>query len=60
MISETLKNVLSLKADQDKITFTLKFEITPKGFIDFRTVDFFRSRIRVEENLAHETLAKKP
>ncbi len=49
---------MSLKEKQDKLAFSLSFEINPKGLIDFRTVDFFKSVINVQENLTHEELKR--
>lgn len=48
MIPESLKNMLSLKENNDKLAFSLSFEVDSRGFIDFRTVEFFKSIINVE------------
>lgn len=58
MVPEPLKSLLSLSNKQEKLAFSLKFKINSEGFVDFRSVDFFKSRIKVEKNLSHELLVR--
>jgi exoribonuclease R len=59
MIYDSLKNLFSLKKDEDKLAYSLYFKVNSKGFIDFSTIDFFKSVINVEFNLSHENIGKK-
>ena len=47
MLYESLKNLLSLKDQQEKLAFTLSFDINNEGYIDYKTVAFVKSIIIV-------------
>lgn len=60
MISDSLRNMLSLTEEADKIAYSLSFEVTPQGLIDFNSINFFKSVVNVESNLNHERLSRRP
>jgi exoribonuclease R len=53
MVPDSLKKMLSLHKAEEKLTYGLRFEVTPRGFIDYSTVKFFKGRVVVEDNLSH-------
>lgn len=53
MICDHLKNILSLKEKNDKLAFTLIFKIDSKGFVNYPSVKFEKTIIKVSENLSH-------
>jgi len=58
MVYDSLRNLLSLKEDCDKLAYTLSFKINSQGFVDFKAVDFFKSIVNIENNLSHQKLLK--
>jgi exoribonuclease R len=56
MLYDSLKNLLSLNEEEDKLAFTLSFKVNANGFIDYRTVQFHKNIINIEKNLSHERI----
>ena len=53
MFPEQLRNIMSLVENRLRLAFSLFFEISKNGEINYQTITFKESVIRVNNNLIH-------
>ena len=53
MFPEPLRNIMSLEADKPRLTFSLIFEVSEEGVINYDSLELKESMVRVTENIKH-------
>jgi exoribonuclease R len=53
MFPEQLRDVMSLMASQPRLAFSLSLDISEDGKIDYQSVKFYPSIIKVTQNITH-------